>query len=67
MIFLKFKQIMPFDKADIQFVINNSSSELKVHSKSNALKLPLLYKKHVLEILYLNIKILTGIISWIIL
>jgi hypothetical protein len=30
MIFLKIKQIMAFDKANIQFVINNNSCELKV-------------------------------------
>jgi hypothetical protein len=39
--------------------------------KPSALKFSLHYRKHiykyVLEILYLNIKILTGIISWIVL
>ena len=30
-IFLKFKQILPFDKANIQCLINNNSCELKVH------------------------------------
>jgi hypothetical protein len=29
---------MSFDKADIQFVINNNSCELKVHSKNKCLK-----------------------------
>ena len=61
---------MPFDKANIQFLINNNSCELKVHSKnkcfnvSTSLQYIYLY---VLEILYLNIKILTGRMSWIIL
>jgi hypothetical protein len=30
MLFLKFKQIMPFDKADTHFLSNNNSCELKV-------------------------------------
>jgi hypothetical protein len=61
---------MPFHKADIQFLINNTSCELKVHSKNKYLKVSTSLQKthlYVLEILYLNIKILTGRISWIIL
>jgi hypothetical protein len=37
-IFLKSKQIMPLDKANIQFLINTNSCELKVHSKNKCLK-----------------------------
>jgi hypothetical protein len=37
-IFLKSKQIMPLDKANIPFVINTNSCELKVHSKNKCLK-----------------------------
>ena len=56
---------MPFDKTNtgIQFLINNNSCELKVHSKNKYLKVStsLQYTHlYVLEILYLNIKILTG-------
>ena len=58
---------MPFDKANIQFLINNNSCQLKVHQQEKCLKFPLHYRKHiykyVLEILYLNIKILAGRIS----
>jgi hypothetical protein len=60
---------MPLDKANIQFLINNNSWELKVHSKNKCLKVSTsLHYTHlyVFEILYLNIKILTGRISWII-
>jgi hypothetical protein len=58
---------MPFDKANIQFLINYNSCELKVYSKNKCLKVStsLQYTHlYVLEILYLNIKILTGRISW---
>ena len=61
---------MPFDKENIKFLINNNSCELKVHSKNKCLKVStsLQYTHlYVLEIIYLNIKILTGRISWIIL
>jgi hypothetical protein len=47
-------------KANIQFVINNNSCELKVHSKNKCLKVSAsLQTTHlcVLEILYINIKI----------
>jgi hypothetical protein len=57
---------MPFDKADIKFLINNNSCELKVYSKNKCFKVStsLQYTHlYVLEILYLNIKILTGRIS----
>jgi ABC-type uncharacterized transport system ATPase subunit len=64
MIFLKFKQIMSFDITNIQFLIN--SCELKVHPKNKCLNVSISLQKahvYVLEILYLNIKILTGRIS----
>ena len=57
---------MPFDKANIQFLINYNSCELKVHSKNKCLKVSTSFQYthlYVLEILYLNIKILTGRIS----
>ena len=57
---------MPLDKANIQFLINTNSCELKVHSKNKCLKVSTsLQYTHLydLEILYLNIKMLTGRIS----
>jgi hypothetical protein len=63
---LPIMKLNEYDKANIQFLINNNSCELKVHSKnkcfnvSTSLQYTYLY---VLEILYLNIKILTGRIS----
>ena len=57
---------MSFDKANIQFLINYNSCELKVHSKNKCLKVSTSFQYthlYVLEILYLNIKILTGRIS----
>ena len=57
---------MPFDKANIRFLINNNSWELKVHSKNKCLKVSTsLQYTHLydLEILYLNIKMLTSRIS----
>ena len=61
---------MPFDKANIKCLINNNSCELKVHWKNKSLKVSTSLQKthlYVLEILYKNIKIWRGGISWILL